>query len=244
MARQLERLTTRQVRSLGRGWHSDGGGLYLRVDANDRRYWFFRFGARGAKYLTLGPIHTITLGRAREKARACRELLVDGLDPREERAALRLTARVEAAKRVTFAQAADRFFESHKAGWRSAKHRHEWRLTLRSYAEPILGTLPVGAIDTGLVLRVLEPIWHTKTVTASRVLARIEAVLDFASAHGLRSGDNPARWKGHLDHLLVAPARSRVSSTTRPCRMPAFLDSWRGCAPSTARHHGRSNSSS
>jgi integrase len=202
----LERLTPLQVRRLGRGWHNDGGGLYLRVDADGGRYWFFRWGARGAKYLALGPTHTIGLARAREKARAARELLIDGRDPKTERAALRLTAKVEAAKRVSFADCVGHYFANHRAAW-SPKHARDWRQTLRDYAEPMLGALPVGTIDTALVLKVLEPVWASRTVMAGRLRARIESVLDFAKARGFRDGDNPARWRGHLDHLLPAPRK-------------------------------------
>jgi integrase len=206
MARQLAKFSARQVQRKGHGWHDDGGGLYLRVN-RDGRYWYFRWGAAGGKYISLGPTHTTTLERAREKARACRELVLDGRDPKTERAAIRATARLEAAKRITFAQAADRFFENHRAAWRSEKHAREWRTSLKTYADPVLGALSVAAIDTSLVLKALEPIWQTRTVTAGRVRQRIESVLDFAKARGLRDGDNPARWRGHLENLLPPPRK-------------------------------------
>jgi integrase len=218
MTRQLKRIAPREVGRKGRGWHHDGGGLYLRVDPDGNRFFYFRWGAGGAKYLSLGPTHTISLACAREKARACRELLIDGRDPKAERATLRLAARIEAAKRVSFADCADCYFEAHQAEWRSEKHRRDWRGSIRTHAEPVFGSLPVGAIDTDLVLKALEPIWTTKTATAARVRERIEAVLDFARVRGLREGENPARWKGHLDHLLPAPGK--VSRTKHHAALP------------------------
>jgi hypothetical protein len=108
---------------------------------------------------------------------------------------------------VTFDQATERYIASHETAWKNAKHRQQWRNTIAAYASPVLGNLPVGAIDTGLVMQVLEPIWSTKGVTASRLRGRIEVILDWARTHGYRSSENPARWRGHLAHLL--PARSR-----------------------------------
>jgi integrase len=238
MAREMERLTAQQVRRRGSGWHHDGGGLYLRVDADGGRYFFFRWGAGGAQYLSLGPTHTISLARAREKARACRELLIDGRDPKAERTTLRLTTRIEAAKRVSFADCADRYFEAHKAAWRSPRHLRDWRNSVRTHAEPVFGALPVGAIDVDLVLKVLEPIWRTKTATAARLRERIEAILDFAKVRGLRDGENPARWKGHLDHLLPSPgkiARTRHHAALPYDDVPAFMSRLRGVSGTTAR---------
>jgi integrase len=208
MARELERLSAHRVRRLIRsgkpGKWCDGGGLWLHV-TKDGSYWFQRWGPQGCNTLSLGPTHITTLKRAREKSRDCRELVRDGGDPRNERAALRAAARVEAAKSVTGTQAIEAFYANHRPKWRSEKHAKEWRATLRVYAEPVLGKLPVGSIDTTLILKVIEPIWQTKVITASRVRQRLEGVLDFAKVRGWRDGDNPARWKGHLDHILPSP---------------------------------------
>jgi hypothetical protein len=238
MTRQLKRIAPREVGRKGRGWHHDGGDLYLRVDPDGNRFFYFRWGAGGANYLSLGPTHTISLAKAREKARACRGLLIDGRDPRDERATLRLVARIEAAKRVSFTDCADRYFEAHRAEWRSDKHARDWRGSVRTHVEPVFGGLPVGAIDTDLVLRVLEPIWQTKTATAARMRERIEAVLDFAKVRGLRDGENPARWKGHLDHLL--PALGKVSRTKHHAALPyrdiaEFMARLRGVPDTAAR---------
>jgi integrase len=234
----LKKLAPREVGRKGPGWHHDGGGLYLRVDPDGNRFFYFRWGAGGAKYLSLGPTHTISLQTAREKARACRELLIDGRDPKAERATLRLAARIEAAKRVSFTDCAARYFESHKAAWGSEKHCRDWRGSIRTHVEPVFGALPVGAIDVGLVLRVLEPIWTTKTATAARVRERIEAVLDFAKVRGLRDGENPARWKGHLDHLLPSPKKVRRTEhhAALPYNdVPAFMARLRAVPGTAAR---------
>jgi integrase len=167
-------------------------------------YWFFRWGAGGRHILSLGPTHTISLSKAREKARACRELVIDGRDPKAEQIAQRLAAKLK-AQQPTFSQAADQYFQLNGPKWRSAKHAAEWRSSLKLYAEPVLGPLPVDSITTTLVLQAIEPIWTTKTVTAARVRQRVETVLDFTKARGWRNGDNPARWRGHLDQVLPRP---------------------------------------
>jgi integrase len=150
-------------------------------------------------------------------------LLLDGRDPRDARATLRLAA----TKRVSFAACADRYFEAHRAEWRSERHAAAWRASLRIHVDPVIGSLPVGAIDTGLVLKALEPIWRTHTVTATRVRQRVEAVLDFARVRGLREeGVNPARWKGHLDQLLAVPTKiTRVRHYAAPpyASIPEFM---------------------
>jgi integrase len=221
MARELERLTTLQVGRARPGWHHDGGGLYLRVNEDGGRFWYFRYGAHGKKYLGLGAAHTITLSDARRKAAECRRLLIDGRDPKIEREAVRAAARAQAAKQVTFAEAADAYCEAHKAGWRTKKHAKEVRDTLRTLAEPVFGALAVDAIDTTLILKVLQPIWAVKPDAATRLRQRLEATLDYAAARGWRDGENPARWKGHLDHLLPAGLRRRA---VKPHRALPYAD--------------------
>jgi hypothetical protein len=150
----------------------------------------------------LGPYPEIGLADAREKALDARRLIKrDGKDPLGER---------RRAKIKTFSETAEALIESKRPGWRNAKHAAQWRSTLETYAYPKLGSLDVNVVDTAAVLDVLRPIWTTKTETASRVRQRIEAVLDYATATRGRSGDNPARWRGHLDHLLPKPSRVRV----------------------------------
>ncbi|HZZ26120.1 MAG TPA: tyrosine-type recombinase/integrase [Roseiarcus sp.] len=149
------------------------------------------------------------LAEAREKADEVRRLIRNGIDPREDRRAMQAEADIAAAKLITFDEAADQYIESHRAAWKSDKHASQWAATLRTYASPVFGKLPVSAVDTGMVMRVLKPLWSTKTETAFRVRGRIEAVLTWAKVYGYREGENPAQWRGHLDHLL--PAKAKVA---------------------------------
>jgi integrase len=188
------------------GRYCDGHGLWFQVGPSGTKSWLFVYMLHGrARQMGLGALHTVGLAEARKRAGECRTLLLDGIDPIEARNDQRTVARLKAAKSVNFRTCAERLIASHEGGWKSDKHKRQWRTTLETYAYPILGDLPVAAIDTDLVMQVLTPIWSTKTETASRVRMRIERVLDAAKAHGLRSGDNPARWRGHLDNLLAAP---------------------------------------
>jgi integrase len=154
----------------------------------------------------LGATHTIGLAAAREKARAAREQLLDGIDPIEARNARVAEQRVASMRALTFREAAQQYIESHDAGWRSEKHRREWVDTLDRFVHPVIGSLPVNAITVDLVLRVLRPIWETKNVTASRLRGRIEMVINFVKAQKLFQGDNPAGWET-LQHLLPKPKR-------------------------------------
>src|SRR5262249_45414120 len=138
-------------------------------------------------------------------------------DPIAARRAERARKRLEAAKAITFKQCAETYIAAHCAGWRNKKHAAQWTATLKTHAEKI-SSLPVQDIDTGLVLKVLEPIWSAKPETASRLRGRIESVLDFAKVCGYRDGENPARWRGHLDKLL--PPRSRVRKVEHHAAIP------------------------
>ncbi len=199
--------------------YPDGGGLYLQVTASGARSWVYRYMLNGRpRYMGLGPLHTITLADARVKATEARRLRLAGVDPINARGDALAEARLEAARSITFKDAAERYMEAHKAGWRNAKHAAQWTSTLETYAYPVFGSLPVQGVDVGLVMRVLEPIWATKTETASRVRGRIESVLDWASARGYRLGENPARWRGHLENLL--PRRSRVQKVKHHPALP------------------------
>jgi integrase len=166
----------------------------------------------------LGPVHTVTLAKARQKAHECRNLRLDNLDPIAERHAGQLKAKLEAAQAVTFRECAERYISAHKRGWKNEKHAAQWPSTLATYAYPVFGDQPVHTIETPLVLKAVEPLWNTKTETASRLRQRIEAVLDWATARGLRHGDNPARWRGHLDKLL--PARAKVQMVLHHAALP------------------------
>jgi integrase len=210
MARVIGKLTALAVdKAKRRGYYGDGGGLFLQVSASGSKSWVFRFKEAGKlREMGLGATHTIGLAEAREKARACRRLRLDGIDPIEARKIARSQARLDAAKAMTFKDCAERCIASHRAGWRSPTHAAQWPSTLGRYVYPIFGSLSVQAVDVGLVLKALEPIWTTKPETASRVRGRIEAVLDWATARGYRNGENPARWRGHIENLL--PKKSKV----------------------------------
>jgi integrase len=232
MARKLERLTALTARRAEKpGYYPDGGGLYLHVTKSKSKSWAFRFMLAGrAREMGLGPYPDVELYEARGKALEARKLRREGFDPIERRKAARVAARLEAAKSLTFRRCAEDYIASHRKGWRTEKQAVLWTSTLASYVEPVFGDLPVQFIDTGLVMRVLSPIWGQKPETASRVRGRIESILDWARVHGYRSGENPARWRGHLDKLL--PKQSKVAPVKHHAALPydeigAFMEALR-----------------
>jgi integrase len=219
-ARAISKLASVSVgQAHHRGLYGDGGGLFLQVSERGAKSWIFRFKKDGRlRVMGLGPAHTISLAEARERARECRKLRLDRVDPIEERRGRQVAAKLEAAKALTFAECAAAYIEAHRSGWRNAKHAAQWSATLAAYVDPVFGALPVQAVDVGLVMRAVEPIWSTKPETASRVRGRIESVLDWASARGYRAGENPARWRGHLENLL--PRRSKVRRVEHHAALP------------------------
>jgi integrase len=233
MARAIGKLTALAVeRTKPRGYYGDGGGLFLQVSARGSKSWVFRFKDNGKlREMGLGPTHTVTLAEAREKARGCRNLRLQGVDPIESRRAERAKARLAAAKAMTFKACAERYMAAHKAGWRSPKSLAAWEGTLGTYVYPVFGDLPVQAIDTALVMKAIEPVWATKPETASRVRGRIESILDWATARAYRAGENPARWRGHLEKLL--PTKTKVRRLEHHAALPytevaAFMGTLRG----------------
>ena len=202
----MAKLTAFEVkRKVEPGRYGDGGGLWLQVRDAERRSWLFRYTLHGkAREMGLGAVADLSLAEARDAAAACRKRLRDGLDPIEHRKVDRAEAKAAAQTR-TFRDVASLYVTSHAAGWRNPKHAAQWTATLTAYAYPAFGDRPVNAVDTAAVLRALEPIWRDKAETASRVRGRIQSVLDYAAAQGWRTGDNPARWRGHLSNLLPAP---------------------------------------
>ncbi|MBR0795671.1 tyrosine-type recombinase/integrase [Bradyrhizobium jicamae] len=220
MARTIGRLTALKVEKIKEpGMYADGGGLYLRVTEESTKNWVYRFMLNGRpRWMGMGPLHTIGLADARNRAAACRRQRHDGIDPIEARRAGRQRAHLDAAKAITFKECASRYIAAHRAGWRNAKHAAQWEATLATYAEPVIGALPVQAIDMTLVLKVIEPIWTTKPETAGRLRGRIESILDWARVRGYCEGENPARWRGHLDKVL--PARSKVRKVEHHAALP------------------------
>jgi integrase len=218
--RKLNRLTPLRIKSAkAPGLYSNGGGLYLQISTFGTKAWVYRFMRDGvARKMGLGPLHTISLADARERALAARKQVLDGVDPIAAREAERGKAKVEAAKAVTFQQCAEKYIAGQEASWKNDKHRAQWPSTLATYVYPVIGSLPVAAIDTGLVLKVLEPIWNQKPDTAGRVRGRIELILNWATVREYRTGENPARWRGHLDNVL--PKRSKVRAVQHHKALP------------------------
>jgi integrase len=204
---------------------SDGANLYLQCTLADdgktvRKSWTFRYGLDGKRHeMGLGSANTFSLPEARQRARTLRQQLVDGIDPLRAKEAARQARLAEAAKQVTFRRCAEMYLNLHQGGW-SASHRRQWHSTLRDHVFPVLGDLTVADIDQAAVMKVVEPIWKTKTVTATRVRSRIEAVLDYALAYKFRQGDNPARV------LSALPKASRVAKVEHMAALP-----WRAMPP-------------
>jgi len=228
------------------GMHSDGGGLYLCVARGGTKSWIFRFWVpeRDAttgelvidpttkkrsgrvREMGLGSCITVSLAEARERALECRKLREKEIDPIDAREAAKRQAALERVKALKFKDAAAAYIAAHRVAWKNHKHAAQWPATLARYAYPIIGELPLHLIDTTLVMKVIEPIWSEKPETANRLRGRIETVLDWATVRGYRHGENPARWRGHLDKLL--PARSKVRKTQHHsalpyAELPAFL---------------------
>lgn len=215
-----EKLTVLKVlRARTPGLLNDGKGLSLRIAGGGTKSWVFRFMLAGRpREMGLGSVADVTLAEARDLARDARRLCKQGVDPIEARRAQRAAQGVERAKTMTFQECATAYISAHRAGWKNKKHASQWQQTLDDYVYPVLGSLPVLAIDTALVMKAIEPIWTKKPETASRVRGRIEAILDWAAACGHRRGENPARWKGHLENLL--PKKSKVRRVERHAALP------------------------
>ncbi len=210
MAKIAKELTAMAVSRLkDDGAYAVGGvpGLQLQI-LGASRVWVLRFVLHDKRRrMGLGSYPAVSLAEAREQARLARSQIRAGIDPIEQRSSARETVVAAAAKSLTFAQAAEKFIAAHEDGWSNAKHRLQWVSTLGTYANPVIGQLPVAAIEQRHILQILDPIWRTKTETASRLRGRIEQVLNWAKVQGLREGPNPARWRDHLDLLLPAPEK-------------------------------------
>lgn len=205
------------------GRHAVGGcpGLYIQSKGGARS-WVLRVLIDGKRHeIGLGSFFDVTLEEARGKGVDLRRQIRNGVDPLAERVvakAARQSKRTAIARAMTFEMCVNAYLEAHEDTWKNAKHRQQWRNTLETYAAPVFGKLPVAEIDLSLVMKCLEPIWKTKTETASRLRGRIESVLDWATVRGYRKGENPARWKGHLDNLL--PAKNKVAVVEHHAALP------------------------
>ncbi len=214
------------------GRYGDGGNLWLQVSKRQGRIaelkagtslvtkcWLFRYMRNGKqRSMGLGSATVVTLAQAREKATACSLQLAEGIDPIDARQVLRQGKKLTQARTVTFKHCAEKYIAAHEAGWKSPKHRSQWDQSLELHVYPILGDLSVFAIDTGLVMQVLEPIWSKRPKTADRIRGRIERILSYAKVRGFREGDNPAQWRGHLDQLL--PPIRRVATLRHHPALP------------------------
>lgn len=218
MVRLMNKLGAREVdKKTVPGLYGDGGGLTLQITKAGVKSWLFRYMVDGkARAMGLGPTHTITLAKARQRAAEAREKLIDGIDPLDDRAQRKGAERLAKARHMTFDQCASAYIQAHRPGWKNAKHVDQWTNTIATYVSPIIGSLPVADVDTALIVKVLNQregkgatFWESKSETASRVRGRIESVLGWATTSGLRSGDNPARWKGHLDNLLATISKAQ-----------------------------------
>jgi integrase len=229
MARKINRLNARLVATITKcGRHADGGGLYLSISPNGGRRWVFLYRWHGKPTeIGFGSARDVSLARARELAGQARARLAEGINPKEAR---------RSSAGASFGECADRVIEAMRPSWRNAKHAAQWEMTLREYAAP-LRRLPADKVTTDDVLSVLKPLWHDKPETASRLRGRIERVLDAAKAQGLRSGENPARWRGHLDQLL--PKRQQLTRGHHAAMdyadLPAFVENLRAREGNAAR---------
>lgn len=213
MPRKARELSPLEVRRLVRpGRWSVGGidGLALQVTRTGARSWVLRLTVAGRqREMGLGSFPSVTLAEARERARIHRATAEQGADPISLRAAARSAADAKRNAQQTFSTVAAQYISQHEKTWKNAKHAAQWTSTLHKHAHPVVGSLLVSDVTTAHVIKVLEPIWTTKTETASRVRSRMELVLDFATARGLREGPNPARWRGNLDAAL--PKASKLA---------------------------------
>jgi len=210
IAKELTALAVSKLRSTG--LHAVGGavGLGLKVMPSGSRAWVLRVVVSGKRReYGLGGYPSVTLASARERARAMLDQLFEGIDPAEAKKRAKSALAAQRAKAVNFKTLAEQYISQHEASWKNAKHAAQWTSTLETYVYPVCGHMVAADIGTATVLRVLEPIWKEKTETASRLRGRIEAVLDYAAAKGLREGPNPARWKGNL--ALTLPAKRKIS---------------------------------
>jgi integrase len=216
------KLTSKRVARLLKqpGRYHDGHGLHLQVTGPRNASWLLRYQRHGReRWMGLGPVHTVTLAAARERARAARLSLLDGVDPLEARHAAKAAAKLSTARKLTFEAAARAYHKANEGTWRSSQHSTQWLRSLEKFAFPVIGAVEVAAITKPDVLRVVEPIWHTRTVTADRVRNRIEAILDWAMARDHRpEGANPARWTGFLDKVL--PAAKKIAKPTHFAALP------------------------
>lgn len=239
MSREIHKLSAGKVAKSGKGKLCDGGGLWLVKDGKTGGRWSFRYQFEGKSHeLGLGSIHTISLTEAREKAKQLRKLQDKKIDPLKDRRDKAARARIEEASATTFKDFAKDHIDRNRAKWSNIKHEKQWTQSLAAYVFPLIGDLPIAAIDTEAVKRVLQqhvdgvPFWSARPETASRVRNRIEKILDAAKVSGKREGENPAKWKGHLEHLFASRNETEKGEKRHLAAMPfaevpAFMEALR-----------------
>lgn len=246
VARKIGRLTQKEVAHAKPDGDSaakllaDGGNLYLQCtrarDGTISRSWVFRYEMDGRRReMGLGPLSTIGLSEARDRATALRRQLLDDVDPLEFKRQARLARLAEQAKKVTFKACAEMYLAAHQDSWKNAKHRWQWTQTLEKHVYPVIGHLAVADVDVNLVVKIIEPIWKKIPETASRIRGRIEAILGYATAREFRTGENPARWKGHLAEVLSKIPKAEHHEALPFADMFSFMEELRGRQSISAR---------
>ena len=230
MAKIINKLTPQKIKALSDpGYYLDGAGLYLQVSKTGAKSWVFKYTRNGkSREMGLGSLLALPLESARRLADDARLVLASGIDPIEKRKADALAATMVANSLRTFAGCAEDYIEAHRPGWKNSKHISQWINTIRIYVTPTIGNLSVADISTEHVIRILQKdaFWTTKNETANRVRVRIENILDWAKTMGYRTGENPARWRGHLENLLPSPSKIKkpVHHAALPvCDLPYFM---------------------
>jgi integrase len=237
----VNRLTVIRVQRLKvPGMYPDGAGLYLQVTGDGSgKSWLFRFSLRGrCREMGLGSFAKVSLAEARAKASDYHKLIDSGVDPIEWRKQQRAKAALAQTGSITFGEAARQHIASHRQGLRNLKYATQYGTTIATYVEPVLGKLLVRDVDTALVMRVLEPIWTARPSTANKLRGRIERILDWAKVQGYRHGENPARWRGHLDKLLLPKSRLHITkhhAALPYAELPEFMQKLREQTGTAAR---------
>ena len=242
MGKGIHKLTGADLKRRQAGLIGDGNGLWLQITVGRNkptRSWLQRYTFNGRRReMGLGSVAIVSLTEARAASLQCRKLLHDGIDPIEHRKAERAARAAAAAKMMSFDECAAAYIGAHRHAWRSERHAQQWPTTLAKYVSPVFGRLPISQIDTAFVVKALRPVWERMPKTASRLRGRIEAILDWATVSGFRQGENPARWDGHLEHVLASPRKLQPIEhhAALPYRdVPAFMANLRKLKGTTAR---------
>ncbi len=206
--RKLSALEVARIKEVGK--HPLGEGLYLQVSKSGSKSWLFRYSiAKKSTWMGLGSCSVVSLAEVRAKTLSLRKTLSDGVNPLVQKNQIEQAQRFDEAKLITFDECASQYIAAHKSGWKNIKHISQWENTLTTFVSPVFGNVSIQDVDTSLVMRVLDPIWTSKNETADRVRGRIERIIGWATVKKYRTGDNPARWRGHLDNLLAQRKKIR-----------------------------------